>query len=146
MGLACTKMDTSSIDEHMANLPSVYVPLESLTEPTVRSIISVAIEFPNWDFSQRTLLIFLLAINEKLEEIENSTDENKHKFDEHLIQHAKKVREWLVDDKNKPLNWDRYRQSYHHIAKLKCNDLAHYYGSKDANPYFELKMKTVSYL
>jgi len=122
----------------------VYVPLESLTESTIRSIISVVTEPLNWDFSQRTLLIFLLAINKKLEEIENNTDENERKLDEHIIEHAKNVRQWLVD-KNKPLNWDELRQIYDRIAKLKSTDLAYYYRSNDVDPYFELRMKTVSY-
>jgi hypothetical protein len=117
-----------------------YIPLESLTEPTIRSIISVATssDRPNWDYSERTLLIFLLAINEKLKEIESNTDEK-------TIAIAKQVRQWLVNVKNEPLDWNELQQKYDRIAKGKCHELAYYYGSNDEDPYFELRMKSVSY-
>jgi hypothetical protein len=141
-----TKMAESSTDIPMQDSSPVYVPLESLTESTVRSIVSVAIspEFPTWDYSERTLLRFLLAINNKLNEIENRTDENDQKFDENIIQQAKQVRHWLVNKKNEPLIWDDLQKEYDHIAKRNCDDLARYHGSKDAEPYFELRTKTVS--
>lgn len=144
MGKKASKILHIPIDMPMQDPFLVYVPLESLTEATIRSIISVATGIQNWDFSQRSLLIFLLAINKKLEEIENNTNENEKKLDEHIIEHAKNVRQWLVY-KNQPLDWDELRQRYDDIAKLKYTDLAHYYGSKDAEPYFELRMETVSY-
>jgi hypothetical protein len=80
----------------------------------------------------------LLAINEKLKEIESNIDEK-------TIEIAKQVRQWLVNVKNEPLNWDELQQKYNRIAKEKYRDLAYYYGSNDADPYFELRMKSVSY-
>jgi hypothetical protein len=141
-----TKMAEILTDIPIQDSSSVYVPLESLTESTVRSVVSVAIspEFPTWDYSERTLLRFLLAINDKLNEIENRTDENDQKFDENIIQHAKQVRQWLVNEENEPLIWDNLQKEYDQIAKKKCRDLARYHGSEDADPYFELKTKTVS--
>jgi hypothetical protein len=125
---------------------SVYVPLESLTESTVCSIISVATSFvyPNLDYSERTLLIFLLAVNRKLKAIETDSNADDKKIDEQSLQRAQKIRQWLVDRHNAPLNWDQLEEKYSQIAGQNCDELARYYGSKDANPYFELTIKTVS--
>ena len=141
MGTASSKKSEHTIEITMEDPFSVYVPLESLTESTIRSIISVATssESPNWDYSERTLLIFLLAINKKLTEIENNKDE-------YSIEQATKVRQWLVNDRNEPLDWDKLQNQYNKIAKQNCTELARYYGSKDAHPYFELTVDTVSYL
>ncbi|CAF1446359.1 unnamed protein product [Rotaria sp. Silwood1] len=137
-------MNPVSTDELKTKILSVYVPLESLTEQVIRSIISVISSSDNLspDYSQRTLLIFLLAINEKLNEIENNTDERGSISDKNIIQHAKKVRQWLVYNNNKPLDWDKLRTAYDEMTKQHRNALAHYCGVKDANPYFELTIKT----
>ncbi len=147
MGKKQTKMDPTFTIRPMPDPLSVYIPFESLTESVVRSIIRVVTPSysPNWDYSQRTLLIFLLAINEKVEGIEKSKDATEEKPDENLIQKATEVRKWLVDKKKKPLNWDQLRQSYNKTAKQNCDELARYYRSESADPYFELKMHTVSY-
>lgn len=148
MGKRQTKMaQNSTYTLKPVDLSSVYVPLESLTEQVVNSIIRVVIvnecQSQSWDFSQRTLLIFLLAINKKVEEIEKNIDTNEKKFDEHLIQQARKVRKWLVIN---PLDWDKLQQIYDKMAILKPNELGRYYGSENTDPYFELTMKIVSYL
>jgi hypothetical protein len=77
MGCGSVKMNYEFNPSPMPDPFSVYVPLESLTEPVVRSIISVATQnfSRNENNSERTLLIFLLAINKKLEEIEKTTDD-----------------------------------------------------------------------
>lgn len=142
MGTSPGKSDDNPVVESTHDPFDVYVPLESLTEPTVRSIISVATRQPNWDFSERSLLIFLLAINKKLNEIETNIDDNESQ----IVEHAKNVRKWLVNDKNEPLDWKRLQTLYDQSALLKSQDLARYYGSDDTSPYFELKMKTVSYI
>jgi hypothetical protein len=147
MGTKPTKADKTVKTVNMSEPLSVYVPFESLTESVVRSIIRVVTPSysPNWDYSQRTLLMFLLAINEKVEGIEKSKDTTEPKPDEHLIQKATEVRKWLVDEKKKPLKWDQLRQIYNKTAKNNCDDLARYHRSKNADPYFELTMPTVSY-
>lgn len=146
MGSNPSKTPSTVHEISMKSLYPVYVPLESLTEPTVRSIISVVTTFssPNFDYSERTLLIFLLAINEKLEEIEKNVDEKK--IDPNLIQRVEQVRSWLVNMKKKPLDWDKLKEKYAKIARETCTEMARYYGSKDSEPYFELTMKTVSCL
>jgi hypothetical protein len=146
MGSTYSIQASAVIKLPMANPLSVYVPIESLSEATVRSIISVAtsFSFPNWDYSERTLLIFLLAINEKLKEIETNVNENDKKIDEPSVQRAQEIRRWLVDRQNKPLNWEHLKQKYDQIAGKNCDDLAKYHGHKGADPYFELILKTVS--
>ncbi|CAF3967682.1 unnamed protein product [Rotaria sordida] len=91
MGSSPTKMIPVCTNELMQQPVSVYVPLESLTEPVVRSIISVTTSSYelNMNYSQRTLLMFLLAIDEKLQQIENKTDTAEQTSDESIIQHTK---------------------------------------------------------
>ncbi|CAF2878302.1 unnamed protein product [Rotaria sp. Silwood2] len=135
-----------STDELKTKISSVYAPLESLTESVIRSVISV-VSLSNdrsSDYSQRTLLIFLLAINEKLKEIENSTDASGQISDENIIQHAKKVRQWLVYNNSKPLDWNQLSEAYDEMTKEHRNNLMHYCGVKDPDSYFELTIKTVS--
>lgn len=118
---------------------SVYVPLESLTESTVRSIVSViqSNESQNWDLSQRTLLIFLLAINKKLTELEVPGEEQNIQL--------KNVRQWLKYSNGQEIDWEKLQQKYDMIADMKCDGLARYYSSKTADPYFELTVNVVSY-
>ena len=125
---------------------SVYVPLESLTKSTIRSIISVAttFDYANFDYSERTLLIFLLKINRELKKIETETDTEDKKINEESLQRAKKIREWLVDRRHQPLDWDKLEEKYKEIEGKNCDQLAKYYGSKTSEPYFELTLKTVS--
>ncbi|CAF1466637.1 unnamed protein product [Rotaria sordida] len=146
MGSSPTKMIPVCTNELMQQPVSVYVPLESLTEPVVRSIISVTTSSYelNMNYSQRTLLMFLLAIDEKLQQIENKTDTAEQISDESIIQHAKNVRQWLVYNNKEPLNWDELRKIYNKMTKQEYNSLANYFGVKDAVPYFELTMRTVS--
>ncbi|CAF5225648.1 unnamed protein product, partial [Rotaria magnacalcarata] len=64
---------TDKLDLKSEPVP-LYVPLEALTQSTVRSIIAAATSSDDLspDYSQRTLLIFLLEINKILTEIENN--------------------------------------------------------------------------
>ncbi|CAF1169729.1 unnamed protein product [Rotaria sordida] len=144
MGSSPTKMIPVCTNELMQQPVSVYVPLESLTEPVVRSIISVTTSSYelNMNYSQRTLLMFLLAIDEKLQQIENKTDTAEQTSDESIIQHTKNVRQWLVYNNKEPLNWDELRKIYNKMTKQEYNSLANYFGVKDAVPYFELTMRT----
>jgi hypothetical protein len=145
IGTSDTKMNHNFEDTLTTDPLSVYVPLESLTEQVIHSVISVALQPHDYsgNFSQRTLRIFLLAIDEKLKEIEKGTDKQ---FDEQAIQHAEKVRQWLVDGNNKPLHWDKLREEYDRLAEKKCDDSGTNHQSKDVNRYSELKEKTVSTL
>ncbi|CAF0719890.1 unnamed protein product [Adineta ricciae] len=123
---------------------SVYIPLESLTEPTVRSVINVVVPHYslNWDHSERTLLIFLLALNKKLTDIENSFESDEKKLDQRIIEHARQVRAWLVDRNNQPLDWKELQKNYDDTCDKKHDALANYHHADNANPYFELDMKT----
>ena len=127
---------------------SVYIPLESLTEPTVRSVINVVVPHYslNWDHSERTLLIFLLALNKKLKDVEDSTEDDENKLDQRIIEHAKKVRAWLVDRNNHPLDWEELQKNYNDTRDKKHDALAEYHHADNANPYFELDVKTVGYI
>ena len=146
MGLFPSKKSATIYEIPIPSFHLVYVPLESLTKPTVRSVINVVIgsPSPNFDYSERTLLVFLLAINKNLEEIEKSVN-NGNKIDEKLIQRVEEIRQWLVDRHNKQLDWNKLKELYAQIAEKKCTDMARYYGSKEADPYFELRMRTVSF-
>ena len=115
----------------------VYVPFESLTQPVIRSMISVVYQHgrETWDFSQRTVLSYLLAVHEKLEQVlkESSTDE-----------HAIEVRSWLVDDHNAPLDWEKLQCLYAEQKRKHFDRMADYFGADSCEPYFQLTMATVS--
>lgn len=150
MGSTPSKKIAPMYEIPMKPFRPVYVPLESLTESTVQSVIKVVQAFqsfqsPTFDYSERTLLIFLLAIHDKLEEIEQKAADEE-KIDPELLHRAQEIRQWLVDREKKQLNWDKLKHLHAQIAEHECTDMAHYYGSKDATPYFELRMKTVSLL
>ncbi|CAM4778806.1 unnamed protein product [Rotaria magnacalcarata] len=134
---------TDKLDLKSEPVP-LYVPLEALTQSTVRSIIAAATSSDDLspDYSQRTLLIFLLEINKILTEIENNTDANEQKPNENIIQCAKNVRQWLVDKNNQPLDWEELHKRCDKLKSDTRTSLAHYYGVKNAAPYFELTMKT----
>ena len=101
----------------MPNPLSVYVPLDSLTEETINSIVLTVLHSEKKDLnnSKRTLLAFLLAINERVNELE----------------HAEKFRQWLVEKDQsgdiKALNWDELRATYDMMT-----------SKKDDEPYYEL--------
>jgi hypothetical protein len=139
-------MSENNQDENILNRSSVFVPFESLTRGVINSIVSVATTFrrPNFDYSERTLLIFLLEIKKKLTEIENKIREGGTEIDPQLIQQTQNVQGWLVDTKKQPLNWRELRRQYDRIANQNCDAMARYYQSTSAEPYFELKFETVS--
>ncbi|CAF4356012.1 unnamed protein product, partial [Adineta steineri] len=101
---------------------SVYVPLQSLTKEVINSLVSTIPQAKsnNWNNSRRTLLAFLLAINNKVNQIEKHTDSN-NKFDEKIIQHAREVHQWLAE---KHLNWDELQTKYEDTAKKNNTELA----------------------
>ena len=111
----------------------IYVPFESLTQPVIRSIISVVYHHgrETWNFSQRTVLSYLLAVHEKLEQARS---------DEHAIE----VRSWLVDDHNAPLDWEKMQRLYAEQRRKHFDQMADYFGADSCGPYFELTMATVS--
>jgi hypothetical protein len=86
----------------------------------------------------------LLEIKKKLTEIENKSREGGTEMDPELIQQMQNVQGWLVDTKKQPLNWRELRRQYDRIANQNCDDMARYYRSTSAEPYFELKFETVS--
>ncbi|CAF2081649.1 unnamed protein product [Rotaria magnacalcarata] len=131
-------------NRNMSHLSSVFVPFESLTRRVINSVVSVATTFrkPGYDYSERTILIFLLEINERLKEIEKQIQKNSTEIDQSMIQHARDVRQWLVDTNKQPLNWIQLEKKYSRIAGQNCDEMANYYGSNSAEPYFELKVKT----
>ncbi|CAF2057790.1 unnamed protein product, partial [Rotaria magnacalcarata] len=131
-------------NRNMSHLSSVFVPFESLTRRVINSVVSVATTFrkPGHDYSERTILIFLLEINERLKEIEKQIQKNSTEIDQSMIQHTRDVRQWLVDTNKQTLNWIQLEKKYSRIAGQNCDEMANYYGSNSAEPYFELKVKT----
>ncbi len=129
---------------------SVYVPLDSLTEETIDSIVSTVqqSERNDWYNSRRTLLAFLLAINNKVSEIEKNKDSN-NKFDEQTVQQAKKVRQLLVEKNQagdiRELDWDKLRKKYEKMASETDNGMANYFGVETIEPYEELTIQGVSF-
>ena len=111
----------------------IYVPFESLTQPVIRSMISVVYQLgrETWNFSQRTVVSYLLAVHEKLEQARS---------DEHAIE----VRSWLVDDHNAPLDWEKLQCLYAEQKKKHFDRMADYFGADSWEPYYELTMATVS--
>ncbi|CAF4141450.1 unnamed protein product [Rotaria magnacalcarata] len=130
---------------------SVYVPLNSLTEETVDSIVSTVSTVPQsdkteWSFSRRTLLAFLLAIHNKLSRIEQN--DSTMKLDRQIVEYASKVRQWLVHKNHsgniiKELDWTELRETYDKMAKETDDGNAKYFGVKNAEPYFELTIERV---
>ncbi|CAF4062233.1 unnamed protein product, partial [Rotaria sp. Silwood2] len=124
---------------------SVYVPFYSLTEETIDSIVSTVQQSNNkdWNHSKRTLLAFLLAINNKVSEIEKQ--DSKNTFDRQTAQHAAKVRQWLVEKDHsgnvKKLDWDELRKTYDHMAREKDDGMAKYFGVTNVEPYYELTIE-----
>jgi hypothetical protein len=136
-----TKSDFNSSE--MLDPLSVYIPLVSLTKATVRSVVSAVggHDEPDWDHSRRTLLAFLLALNKTVKEIEQSKD-NDNQVDEHTVQHAKEVRQWLVKEntygKNIQLDWNELETRYQRMING-------YFEANAKKPYSELTKNAVSY-
>ncbi|CAF1510600.1 unnamed protein product, partial [Rotaria sordida] len=106
----------------MLHRSSVFVPFESLTQQVIESVVSVATTFrkPGFDYGEQ-----------------NSTE-----IDQQAIQHAQNVQQWLVDITKQPLNWVELEEKYSRIADRNCDEMARFYGSNTAEPYFESKVKT----
>ncbi|CAF3585040.1 unnamed protein product [Rotaria socialis] len=127
----------------ISNALSVYVPLESLTEKTVHSIISTATRARTSDLnhSRRTLLAFLLAINDKLQQIEKNENVTEQ-CDEHTIQHAKQVRQWLsrkhYSGKAIDIDWNDFRAHFEGMFQDNDDEIAKRYRLKTPEPYYEL--------
>lgn len=130
-------------NENVSNCSSAFVPFASLTQRVIKSIVSVATTFrkPNFDYSERTLLIFLLEIHKRLTEIESKLEEDNIDTD-----HVQNIRRWLVNVNKKPINWRELRIKYDKLANRRCDEMARYYQSMNTDPYFELKLETVSFL
>lgn len=129
---------------------SVYVPLESLNEKTIDSIVSTVQQCnaKHWTHSQRTLLAFLLAINSRLSEIENNKDLKK-KSERPIVEHAAKVRQWLVEEDQtgnmNEINWVELQARYHQMASEQNDGMAARYFSMDKyEPYYEMTIENVS--
>lgn len=128
-------------NENASDRSSFFVPFASLTQRLINSIVSVTATFrkPNFDYSERTLLIFLLEIYKKLKEIEHKTGEGSTDMDQ-----AQNIRRWLVNVNKQPINWRELRTKYEKFANKNCDEMARYYQSASAEPYFELKIESVS--
>ncbi|CAF4140426.1 unnamed protein product, partial [Rotaria magnacalcarata] len=130
----------------ISNALSVYVPLESLTEKTVHSIISTATQAgtSDWNHSRRTLLAFLLAINDKLQQIEKNENANEQ-YNEYTIQHAKQVRRWLVrkhySGKVIDIDWNDFRTHFEGMFQENDDEIAKRYRVKTPEPYYELGIR-----
>ena len=129
---------------------SVYVPLESLNEKTIDSIVSTVQQCTakQWTHSQRTLLAFLLAINNRLSEIEDDKDLKK-KVEGQIVEYAAKVRQWLVEKDQtgnvKEIDWVELRARYDQMASEQNDGMATRYFSRDKyEPYYEMTIENVS--
>lgn len=127
---------------------SVYVPLESLNEKTIHSIVSTVQQSTvnQWTHSQRTLLAFLLALNNRLNEIEKNEDRKK-KFNEQTIEHATQVRQWLVEKdqsgNTQEIDWTDLRAKYDQMASEPNDGMSKYYPIEKYEPYYELIVEEV---
>ncbi|CAF3596149.1 unnamed protein product [Rotaria sp. Silwood1] len=132
-----------------SNLSSIYVPLESLTEPTVHSVLYTALNnriLSARNHSRRTLLAFLIAINKRLQAIE----QNKDKNDDNINLRVKNIRQWLLYHNSSgntvKIDWTELQRTYQTMmANLQTSSMSSYRGGNMEEPYFELKIKTVSY-
>ncbi|CAF3766665.1 unnamed protein product [Rotaria sordida] len=124
---------------------SVYVPLDSLTEETIDSIVSTVQQSnkKDWNHSRRTLLAFLLAIKNKVSDIEKQ--DSKNTFDKQIVQHARKVGEWLVEKDHSgninKLDWDELRKTYEQMASENDDGMARHYSVTNVEPYYELTIE-----
>ncbi|CAF4173884.1 unnamed protein product [Adineta steineri] len=137
MGVCCTKMSNHYEFPPKPDESTMYVPFESLTKSVIHSVIKVVTSYRslNEDYSERTLYNFLLAIKEKLEKIESDISTNEKKFDDHIIQHAGQVRQWLMDSNNEPLNWNSLQEHY----EKKINERERYWELKEPPQHLLLK-------
>ena len=129
---------------------SVYVPLASLTEAVIRSVCSTVLNFerPDWNHSRRTLLAFLLALNERLNDVDKNKDKD-NQLDEDTLRHVEEIRQWLVkEDKfgqRVPLDWDRLRAVYQDMVNDKTGRTRRNNGGDiEIEPYYELNLEVVS--
>ncbi|CAF0972732.1 unnamed protein product [Rotaria sordida] len=116
------RMTMGNNNKNMLHRSSVFVPFESLTQQVIESVVSVATTSrkPGFDYGEQS-----------------STG-----IDQQAIQHAQNVQQWLVDITKQPLNWVELEEKYSRIADRNCDEMARFYGSNTAEPYFELKVKT----
>jgi hypothetical protein len=121
----------------MADPLSVYVPFDSLTEETIRSVVKTvkqcaARHSSGSSGSWRPLIAFLIALNEKLAEIKSNP------IDEKKVERAEQLQQWMnmenANGKTAELDWTRLNELY---EKMKDNDNA-------IKPYHELSIVRVS--
>lgn len=131
----------------MPNPRSVYVPLQSLDKKTIDSIVLTVEQSTakHWTHSQRTLLAFLLAINDRLNEIENNKD-SKKKFEQSI---AAKVRQWLREEDQTgnvtDIDWNELQTKYNHMTREQNDGMAtRYFGMDKYEPYYEMTIENVS--
>ena len=113
---------------------SVYVPLHSLTEKSVQSLVRVLEQadrcYPN--ASSDTLLAFLLALNQRLTAMEEKEQNGEQ---------TKKIREWLLvhdgqSNEVRKIDWTRREEKFHWYMEERTK--------RDFSPYHELTLKPVS--
>lgn len=127
---ALSSLSVSTNDEikyqSMPDPLSVYVPLKSLNERTINSIVSTVLYSTkkDWNHSKRTLLAFLLAIHNRVGEDETNP-----------------IRQLLAD--NKQIDWDALREQYEEMMNEKEDGTSAGFGV-EFEPYYELKIENVS--
>lgn len=127
-GLSCLSIEIQH--RPMPDPLSVYVPLNSLTESMINSIVHTVLYSTkkDWHHSKRTLLAFLLAIHNRVSQ--DQTDP---------------IRQLLVDRNSKQLDWNSLQEQYEQMMKENED------GTSAAfevayEPYYELKIENVSCL
>lgn len=136
--------DTSlPLPETMPNPLSVYVPFESLTEKLLKSVIGVLCRSSNRfseEKSVRPLLCFLLAMMNKVEQIEEEGKKDSTKGDPH----ATNVRRWLVDPSGREIARTSLQDAFNKIYKEDPDKSGHYRLLRGDQLYYEMNLPLVS--
>ena len=126
-GLSCLSVSKNIEIQHRP----VYVPLNSLTESMINSIVSTVLYSTkkDWHHSKRTLLAFLLAIHDRVSQ--DQTDP---------------IRQLLVDrsspDDVKQLDWNALQEQYEQMMKENEDGTSAVF-EVEYEPYYELKIENV---
>ncbi|CAF1928026.1 unnamed protein product [Rotaria magnacalcarata] len=122
---------------------AVYIPVASLTKSLLCSILCAVSnhERIDWNHSRRTLLVFLLALNKRLEELKEIANA-RDKISDQITRKLDEIRQWLVyedhDGTCREPNWNELRETYQKMTADKVDDTWTYYGGHKTKPYYEL--------
>lgn len=129
-----------NLPDSIPNPLSVYVPFDALTKQLLKSVISVVYDGDHrygGEGSDRPLLCFLLAINDKLKEFEkdDTVDADSQ---------AGRVRQWLVDRKGQPIRWKLLEEQFERIYRKLSDGSDRYKINDNRVLYYEMGVIPVS--